>query len=294
VFGFFPPGIPLSNRPILDTARDLTKMKNTISGLAPQPITELPEHENLHIGYNVTHDAGLIAIAFEAGKTSEKQGWIDPPAHRIGVDVMRLSIPDRFTFQAFVETVGDAVRTFNLVFITSLHPPSAVPFPHPDFPKLPVRVDVRIVYDSFPSRASFFFFETQLTPYEKETLSPTPAVSSSESLYHFYLIWTLKEAYTKALGLGLGFDFKRIEYDKVKNRVKVDGVILKGWTFDIFRVPDPQGKEGGTGGYIGVAAKCVGGKREAVVRRSPESSGLFSLSIMTAKDFMSRALRELE
>ena len=93
--------------------------------------------------------------------------------------------------------------------------------------------------------------------------------------------------------MGLGFDFKRIEYDKVKNRVKVDGVILKGWTFDIFRVPDPQGKEGG-GGYIGVAAKFVGGKRQAVVRRSPESSDLFSLSIMTAGDFMSRALRELE
>jgi 4'-phosphopantetheinyl transferase len=130
----------------------------------------------------------------------------------------------------------------------------------------------------------------QLTPYEKETLNPTPPVSSSEALYHFYLIWTLKEAYTKALGLGLGFDFKRIEYDKVKNRVKVDGVFLKGWTFDIFRVPDP---EGGAEEYIGVAAKYVGGK-EAVVRRSPASSDLFSLSIMTAEDFMSRALRELE
>ena len=95
-------------------ARDLAKMKNT--GLlgrlgGRQPITELPEHENLHIGYNVTHDGGLIAMGFVTGKTSEKHGWIDPPAHRIGVDVMRLSIPDRFTFQAFVETVGDAVRT---------------------------------------------------------------------------------------------------------------------------------------------------------------------------------------
>ena len=99
-------------------------MKNTIllggGAAAPQPITDLPEHENLHIGYNVTHDAGLIAIAFEAGKTSEKQAWIHRPAHRIGVDVMRLSVPDRFTFQAFVETVGDAVRTFQFF----LSPPS--------------------------------------------------------------------------------------------------------------------------------------------------------------------------
>ena len=79
--------------------------------LTPQPITDLPEHEHLSIGYNVTHDAGLIAMGFEVGTTSEEQeAWIDPPAHRIGVDVMRLSLPDRFTFQAFVETVGDAVR----------------------------------------------------------------------------------------------------------------------------------------------------------------------------------------
>ena len=77
--------------------------------MAAQPITDLPDHEQLRVGYNVTHDAGLIAMVFEVGTISDEP-WIDPPAHRIGVDVMHLSIPDRFTFQAFVETVGDAVR----------------------------------------------------------------------------------------------------------------------------------------------------------------------------------------
>ena len=77
--------------------------------MAAQPITDLPDHEKVRIGYNVTHDAGVIAMAFEVGDTTDEP-WVDPPAHRIGVDVMHLSIPDRFTFQAFVETVGDAVR----------------------------------------------------------------------------------------------------------------------------------------------------------------------------------------
>ena len=88
---------------------DIRQTQRTIPLRSSQPITDSPEHDQLHIGYNVTHDAGLIAMAFEVGTTPD-QPWIDPPAHRIGVDVMRLSIPDRFTFQTFVETVGDAVR----------------------------------------------------------------------------------------------------------------------------------------------------------------------------------------
>jgi len=84
--------------------------KRSCWGGAHQPITDLAEHEQLRVGYNVTHDAGLIAMGFEVG-TGVDQPWIDPPAHRIGVDVMHLSIPDRFTFESFVETVGDAVRT---------------------------------------------------------------------------------------------------------------------------------------------------------------------------------------
>ena len=89
-----------------------------------QPITDSPEHEQLRIGYNVTHDAGLIAMGFEVGTTSD-EAWVDPPAHRVGVDVMHLSIPDRFTFQTFVETVGDAVSTLFPGFsVPPLHPTS--------------------------------------------------------------------------------------------------------------------------------------------------------------------------
>jgi len=163
------------------------------------------------------------------------QPWNDPPAHRIGIDIMKLCIPDRFTFQSFVNTVGDA-----------------------------------------------------LTSFEKSSLNPQPPVAESESVHHFYLIWTLKEAYTKALGLGLGFDFKRIEYDNAANRIKVDGRVLKGWEFDVFQVP---GDRDGALGYIGVASKYVGGDGDAIIRRNTETAELVSVS--TAEEFVARALRDL-
>lgn len=79
-------------------------------------------------------------MAFEVETTSEKYPWIEPPAHRIGVDVMRLSLPDRFTFHAFVETVGDAVRTFQFRSIHRLLSiPSAFPLRFRDAVPLPPR-----------------------------------------------------------------------------------------------------------------------------------------------------------
>ena len=100
------------------------------------------------------------------------------------------------------------------------------------------------------------------------------------------MIWTIKEAYTKALGLGLGFDFKRIEYDNAANRIRVDGRALKGWEFDVFQVP---GDRDGALGYIGVASKYVGGDGEAIIRKNTE----IAVSIFSAEEFVARALREL-
>jgi len=76
--------------------------------------------------------------------------------------------------------------------------------------------------------------DTTLTDAEKHLLSSD--VPENEALSRFYLIWTIKEAYTKAIGLGLGFDPSRIEYDLRTNTVAVDGVIAADWQFETSQV----------------------------------------------------------
>src|ERR1700722_4033160 len=90
----------------------------------------------------------------------------------------------------------------------------------------------------------------QLTPFEHDTLS---SVSPDEGIKRFFWIWTLKEAYTKALGLGLGFDFTRIQYDVLRNVVLIDGKVPKGWQFTKFETTV------GSELYQGVTAEFVGG-----------------------------------
>jgi hypothetical protein len=52
-------------------------------------------------------------------------------------------------------------------------------------------------------------------------------------LMHLFLLWTLKESYTKALGLGLGFDFKRVEYDCERDLFRVDKRPVRGWEIGV-------------------------------------------------------------
>jgi len=67
---------------------------------------------------------------------------------------------------------------------------------------------------------------------DAEKLLVSSDVPENEALSRFYLIWTIKEAYTKAIGLGLGFDPSRIEYDMRTNTVAVDGAIATDWQFE--------------------------------------------------------------
>jgi len=87
-------------------------------------------------------------------------------------------------------------------------------------------------------------------------------VPPSEQLRRFFWMWTLKEAYTKALGLGLGFDFRRVEFDVVNRIVRVDGQIPQGWRFSMFVIEDGEDL------YQGVVAEQLGGTSTEVVNES--------------------------
>lgn len=107
-------------------------------------------------------------------------------------------------------------------------------------------------------------------------------IPQSEGLHRFYWIWTLKEAYTKALGVGLGFDFQRIQYDVVEGHVSIDGEPARGWQFRRFELARSGDK------YVGVAARFTGGWTMSI-----EDLDVGSLVCYDAASFVDRAIEEL-
>ena len=53
--------------------------------------------------------------------------------------------------------------------------------------------------------------------------SMTPTINEYEQLKQFYINWTLKEGYIKAVGIGLGFELQRAEFyqDEEKDKQQV-------------------------------------------------------------------------
>ncbi|KAI6004096.1 hypothetical protein EDD15DRAFT_2156130 [Pisolithus albus] len=172
------------------------------------------------LGFNVTHDEGVVAMAFGTGD-------LGPPAFNVGVDVMQLKIPPNSTLADFVESVS-----------------------------------------------------SQLTALERDLVSAD--IPQSEALRRFYWIWTLKEAYTKALGMGLGFDFRRIQYNVPEETVTIDGELARGWQFRKFEVAQSGNK------YVGVAARFIGGRFLTI-----EDLDVGSFVCYDAASFVNRAVEEL-
>ncbi|XP_006832865.2 L-aminoadipate-semialdehyde dehydrogenase-phosphopantetheinyl transferase [Amborella trichopoda] len=75
-------------------------------------------------------------------------------------------------------------------------------------------------------------FSSHLTSLEWKNIMN--AGSTTEMMAEFYRYWCLKEAYIKAIGIGLGYDLSRLEFyrtDSGKIRVRVDGEDSEEWRF---------------------------------------------------------------
>lgn len=130
----------------------------------------------------------------------------------------------------------------------------------------------------------------QLSPLERAQLAAAPAPGAR--LAHFFRLWTLKEAYTKALGLGLGFDFARLSYDARARALCADGAPARGWALVAFAHTAPVDEPGGAPGeYVGVVAERGGGEDAAVLREAEEGAGW--IERFDAEAFVRRALEEL-
>ncbi|CAE6539362.1 unnamed protein product [Rhizoctonia solani] len=133
----------------------------------------------------------------------------------------------------------------------------------------PVGIDVMRV--ALPRRTSMNefveFVSEQLTAREKEALDPT-AGDEATRLMRLYRMWTVKEAYTKALGEGLGYDFARIEYDVLNDMVTVDGKLPLGWEIASFLVRHAADT------YVISTARQVGGDQVTTLHLADAPEGL--------------------
>jgi len=151
-------------------------------------------------------------------------------------------------------------------------------------PAFTIGVDVMKV--RIPGRETFAsFVETvgdQLTAHERYLISS--AETQDQGLECFFWMWTAKEAYTKALGLGLGFDFRRVEFDPALDILLVDGIVPKGWQFTKFKIVQH------TDTYQGVVGEYIGGETTSVLSESLPHEWL---TVEDATSFIQRAIQRL-
>ncbi|KAH7108041.1 hypothetical protein BKA62DRAFT_680810 [Auriculariales sp. MPI-PUGE-AT-0066] len=128
------------------------------------------------------------------------------------------------------------------------HDSNLVVLAHDDDASSAVGIDVmRCALPNGETLQSFVhILSEQLTPLERASILAAPFAQSAperpDAVIRLFQLWTLKEAYTKALGFGLGFDFARVEYALDAAYVSIDSGLtsLAGWAFDETRL-DVQG-----------------------------------------------------
>lgn len=88
-----------------------------------------------------------------------------------------------------------------------------------------------------PARDFFRAFERHFTEREwqfiRSAASSDTTTDAADGVFErFYTLWSLKEAYIKAVGIGLGFELLRAEFAfNQRWQLSLDGVLAADWTF---------------------------------------------------------------
>ncbi|PWN32749.1 4'-phosphopantetheinyl transferase [Meira miltonrushii] len=141
-------------------------------GQSGRPYLAKPQHA---FDYNITHDGDWVAIAF-ARRPSLQQS---PPFFTsIGIDVMEVHLP------SFEQDAESFVETMEITLTES---------------------ERKWILDTQPEDSIALVNHQGVSGIEYQN------AQESERLRRLYTLWTYKEAFTKAHGVGLSFDFSRLE-----------------------------------------------------------------------------------
>lgn len=146
----------------------------------------------------------------------------ESPAARVGIDVMEIQLPK------FEKSVLDFVDTMDMTLTSRER----------DWILSDYTRDTLVTLDSRPSN---------LTRLEYDQLKK------------LYTLWTYKEAFTKAKGLGLGYDFQTIEIVKQGNDISIAAGGKKENSLSICQLVLPPGQSAArkAGGGTGLSSLLV-------------------------------------
>ncbi|KAJ6790747.1 L-aminoadipate-semialdehyde dehydrogenase-phosphopantetheinyl transferase-like [Iris pallida] len=104
-------------------------------------------------------------------------------------------------------------------------------------------VGLDIISNSIPTQETALEFINNFSSYftALEWKNITEAENSDEALAAFYRCWSLKEAFVKALGTGLGYGLQRLEFRHTNwtdISVFIDGEESRDWRFSLFEIDD--------------------------------------------------------
>lgn len=161
-------------------------------------------------------------------------------------------------------------------------------------PELQVGID--IMKTSFPGRGSipefFHIMKRKFTNKEWETIRSFK--DEWTQLDMFYRNWALKESFIKAIGVGLGFELQRLEFDisplnldigqvYKETRLFLDGEEEKEWAFEESKIDEHH--------FVAVAVRKPSGSRHQDVTSQDDSKPTQrQFTILTFNDLISSAV----